>query len=127
MDNKTHLLYALGIGLLVSDLIPTPADAVYFRLQQKNKQKLELKEITPKQYWTRDAINYYGLNALWWGGVLGVSLIVGKNYYQKRNLMLGLIAGGVVIGVIHKNIRKDEAFYSKQNPTLSATNKENLP
>jgi uncharacterized membrane protein YkvI len=112
-EHKTTILYALGTGLLLSDLIPTPADAVYFNYQRNNKQKLEEKKINPKQYWTRDAIGYYGFNALWWTSVLGASYFLGKNYYQKRNLMIGLIAGGVVLSVLHKNIEKDTLLYNQ--------------
>lgn len=112
-SNKTKALYAVGLGLLLSDLIPTPSDAVYFYRQRINKQRLEKQEITPKQYWLKDAINYYGLNALWWGGVLLATYYIGKDYKQKRNILIGLIAGGAVVGVIAKNIKKDEEFYKK--------------
>lgn len=116
MNDKRHnaLLIAAGIGLIASDLIPTPADAVYFNVQQKNKEKLEKKEITPKQYWTRDALYYYSLNPLWWASVLGASFLIGKSYEQRRNILIGLIAGGLVIGVIHKNIKKDEQLYKNK-------------
>ena len=107
-NHKVKILYALGLGLLLSDLIPTPADAVYFNYQSINKDKLNNKQITPKQYWRRDALGYYGFNAVWWTTVLTASYFVGKDYIQKRNLMLGLIAGGVVISVLNKNIKKDE-------------------
>ena len=117
MENhhKVKLLYALGAGLLISDLIPTPADGLYFNYQRSNKQKLEKEEITPKQYWVRDAVGYYGFNAIWWTSVLGASYFLGKDFYQKRNLMIGLIAGGVVFSVINKNIKSDVAFYKSQN------------
>lgn len=111
-NHKTNLLYALGFGLLLSDLIPTPADALYFYKQRKNKEKLESKEITPKQYWVRDALGYYGLNALWWSAVLGATYVLGKDYKQKRNILIGLVAGGLVVGVIAKNIKKDEEHYA---------------
>jgi uncharacterized membrane protein YkvI len=114
-NDKTHLLYAVGLGLLLSDLIPTPADSVYFYLQQKNKEKLEKKEITPKQYWTKDAVNYYGLNALWWGGVLITTHYIGSGYEQKRNLLIGLIGAGAVFSVLSNNIKKDEEFYKYYN------------
>jgi len=111
MNEKSHLLIAFGVGLIVSDILPTPADAIYFNYMRNNKQKLENGTITPKQYWTRDAMAYYGLNPLWWGSVLGASLLIGKDFTQKRNILLGLIAGGFVIGVLHKNIKKDEEMY----------------
>lgn len=104
------ILYAGAIGLLLSDVIPTPADALYFNLQQKNKAKLEAKQITPKQYWTRDAMYYYGLNPLWWGLVLGALYYTKGDYTQKAKVGLGLLATGVVVAVLHKNIKKDEAL-----------------
>jgi hypothetical protein len=102
------ILYATALGLLLSDVIPTPADALYFNLQQKNKAKLEAKEITPKQYWTRDAIYYYGLNPLWWSLVLGAIYFTKGDYTKKAKVGLGLLATGFVVAVIHKNIKKDE-------------------
>jgi uncharacterized membrane protein YkvI len=112
-SHKTKTLYAVGLGLLLSDIIPTPADAFYFYKQRENKQKLEESKITPKQYWTREAIGYYGLNALWWSSVLGVSYLAGKSYEQKRNIFISLVVGGAVFGVIYKNIKKDEQFYAQ--------------
>lgn len=102
------ILYAGAIGLLLSDVIPTPADAVYFRLQGINKAKLEKKEITPKQYWTRDALAYYGLNPIWWGLVLGAMVLTKGDFTKKAKVGIGIIAGGFVIGTLHKNIREEE-------------------
>ena len=97
---------------MLSDLIPTPADAVYFYTQRINKQKLERGKISVKQYWTRDALSYYGYNAIWWSGVLLATHLIGKDYKHKRNLLIGLAGAGAVISVIAKNIKKDEQFYT---------------
>lgn len=102
------IVYATAIGLLASDLIPTPADALFFRLMAKNKQKLEAKEISPKQYWTREALLYYGLNPLWWGIVLTALYYTKGDYTNKVKVGLGLLAGGVVVGVLAKNIKEEE-------------------
>ncbi len=112
-NHKIKLLYAVGIGLILSDIIPTPADSIYFIQQQKNKELLEKKQITPEQYWTRDVIMYYGLNPLWWASILGISALTGNTFEQKRNILIALIAGGAVLTVIHRNIKKDNEFYSK--------------
>ena len=120
---NTKLLLAVGVGLIISDIIPTPADGLYFKWQQSNKEKLNKGEITPKQYWTRDALAYYGLNPIWWSLVLGASLYMGKSYEQKKNIMLSLIAGGVVLGVLLKNVKKDEKFHSEYK--FVSTNGEN--
>jgi len=115
--DKTKMLYAVGLGLILSDIIPTPADALYFYRQRVDKQELEQGKITPKQYWVRDAVGYYGYNALWWSAVLSATYYFGKDYTQKRNILIGLIAGGAVIGVLAKNIKKDEEFYKQNGKT----------
>lgn len=102
------VLYATTIGLLVSDIIPTPADAIYFRLQAKDKQKLEKGEMTPKEYWTRDAIYYYGLNPLWWSVVLGFVVFTKGSVGKKARVGLALLGAGAVVGVLAKNIREEE-------------------
>jgi hypothetical protein len=107
------ILYAGAIGLLLSDVIPTPADALYFKLQQVQKEKLQKKEITPKQYWTRDALYYYGLNPLWWAIVLGALYYTKGDYNQKAKVGLGLLASGVVVAILHSNIKKDEENLKK--------------
>ena len=107
------ILYAGALGLLFSDIIPTPADAVYFRLQEKNKTKLENGQITPRQYWTRDALMYYGLNPLWWGLVLGTLVLTKGSVGQKAKLGIGLIAAGAVVSVLGKNIKEEEKKINK--------------
>lgn len=101
------IIYAGAIGLLLSDIIPTPADGVYFYLQQKNKAKLERKEITPAQYWKREAFAYYGLNPLWWSLVLGALVLTKGDYTNKLKVGLSIIGAGAVIGVLNRNIKKD--------------------
>lgn len=102
------IIYAGALGLILSDILPTPADALYFSFMQKEKRKLENKEITPKQYWTKDAIYYYGLNPLWWTLVLGAMYLTKGNYVEKAKVGITIIGAGAVIGVLNKNIQKDE-------------------
>lgn len=101
------IVYAGALGLLLSDIIPTPADSIYFNLMQKNKRKLENKEITPKEYWTREAVLYYGLNPLWWSIVIGALYLTKGKYTTKMKVGLGIIAAGGVLSVLNKNIEKD--------------------
>lgn len=107
------VLYATLIGLVLSDIIPTPADAVYFRMMQKNKQKLNEGKITPKQYWTRDATLYYGLNPIWWSLVLAAVVYTKGDLSQKVKLGVALMGGGAVLGVLSKNIKEEEAKLKK--------------
>jgi hypothetical protein len=106
-----HALGALYLGLLVAtvaDLIPHPMDAVYFNLQKKNRDKFISGEITPKQYWRRNVIAYYGCDALWWGFLLLVAVSVGGKAKDKLVVVGTILGAGAVVGIIHQNIRKDE-------------------
>jgi len=106
-----HALGALYLGLLVAfvaDMIPHPMDAVYFNLQKKNRDKFISGEITPKQYWRRNVISYYGCDALWWGFLLLVAVSVGGKAKDKLVVVGTILGAGAVIGIIHQNIRKDE-------------------
>lgn len=107
------VLYAGAIGLILSDIIPTPADAIYFRQMAKNKQKLEKGEITPKQYWSREALMYYGLNPIYWTLVLGAIYFTKGGYTNKLKVGLSILAAGSVIGVLNKNIKEEEKLIKK--------------
>lgn len=102
------VLYAGALGLLISDILPTPADSLYFYFESKNKEKLNKGDITPKQYWTRDVANYYLLNPLWWSLVLGAMVLTKGDVSDKAKVGLTIVAGGALIGVIYRNIRRDE-------------------
>ncbi len=107
------ILYAGLIGLAVSDIIPTPADALYFYKQQRLKEKFAKKEITPDKYWFNEGANYYGLNLLWWLTVIGVVSITKGGLKRKASIGVGVIAAGAVIGVIALNIKKDKELQKR--------------
>ena len=101
------VLYVGLIGLLLSDIIPTPADALYFNLERKLRDDWKVGKLTAKQYWARETAYYYGLNAIWWLLVIILATKIPGTAKKKMNVALGLIGTGAVVGVIHKNIQKD--------------------
>lgn len=107
------ILYAGLIGLALSDIIPTPADALYFYNQQRLKEKFAKKEITPDKYWFKEGANYYGLNLLWWLTVIGVVSITKGGLKRKASVGVSVIAAGAVIGVIALNIKKDKELQKR--------------
>lgn len=96
-------MLAAGIGLVASDIIPTPADALYFYLQRINREKFEAGKITSTQYWARDLAGYYLLNPAWWVLVVGVGLAVPGTTGTKAKIAIGLAGVGAVAGVIIRN------------------------
>ena len=101
------VLYAGLIGLVLSDIIPTPADAIYFTVERNLRDKWKRGEITPKQYWTKTTASYYLLNPLWWGIVSAITLSVKGDAEKKLKVAGALIGSGIAFAVIYKNIKKD--------------------
>jgi len=101
------ILYTAIITAAVTDLLPTPADGLVFQAQFNLKRKLESGQITPKQYWLRDAAAYYLYNPAWWI-LFGVAVAAFPgDTKHKAKLAIGLLSAGVVVGVLWKNIEKD--------------------
>lgn len=101
------ILYAGLLGLALSDAIPTPADALYFYREQKLREDFEKKQITPKRFWVEETFGYYAYNVAWWLLLFGVVASVKGDFNKKSKIALAIIAGGAVVGVIGRNIKKD--------------------
>lgn len=107
MEAREKLIYVALIAAAAGDLIPTLADAIFFSDQQKQKEKLNEGLVTPKQYWTREAILYYTLNPIYWLLIALIVYNIKGDYHVKAKIAIGLVALGIVIVVIQKNIKKD--------------------
>ena len=113
MTNKEQLIYAAILGAAIGDVLPTLGDYAYFKAQASLKEKLNKGEITPKQYWQRESLYYYTTNSLYWLAIGLILYNIKGDYHKKIKIGLWIIGGGAVIGVISKNIKKDEEFYKK--------------
>ncbi len=105
--HATGALYIGLLGLLLSDIIPTPGDALYFSLERKLRDEWKAGSITAKQYWARETTYYYGLNAAWWLIVILIAINIKGPVTRKMNFALAIIGIGAVSAVIYKNIHKD--------------------
>jgi hypothetical protein len=101
------VLYAGAVGLILSDIIPTPADALYFYTEKKLRDKWKAGEITPQKYWSRTASAYYLYNPIWWTLVLGAMYYTKGDVRDKAKIGLIVVGAGAVIGVIYRNYKKD--------------------
>lgn len=95
------------IAAAIGDLVPTPADALYFSLEKKIRDQWKNGTINTRQYWTKQALYYYTLNPLYWLSILGLVYLTKGNFNQKVKLALGIVGTGAVAAVIYKNIQKD--------------------
>ena len=103
-----HTVLVAGIAAIVADILPTPADALYFDIQRKLKKKQDAGEITAKQYWLREGLAYYTLNPLWWGIIMGITLGMKGDVKHKLMIGLGVLGIGAVVGTLAMNARKEK-------------------
>lgn len=102
------LIYTAIITAAVTDLIPTPADGLVFLTQSKIKKQLQDGQITPREYWIRDAVAYYLYNPVWWI-LFGFAVVkFGHTTQDKVKIAIGLASAGAVVGILAKNIKTDE-------------------
>jgi hypothetical protein len=101
------VLYAGAVGLILSDIVPTPADALYFYTEKKLRDKWKNGEITPEQYWKKTAMAYYLYNPIWWILVIAVIYNVPGDVAKKAKIGLAVAGAGAVIGVIYRNYSQD--------------------
>ena len=99
------VLYAGAVGLILSDIVPTPADALYFYTEKKLRDKWKNGEITPEQYWKKTAMAYYLYNPIWW--ILVIAVIYNVPGDVSKKAKIAVAGAGAVIGVIYRNYSQD--------------------
>jgi hypothetical protein len=127
------VLYAGAVGLILSDIIPTPADALYFYTEKKLRDKWKNGEITPEKYWKKTAMAYYLYNPIWWILVLAVVYNIEGDLAKKAKIGLTIAGAGAVVGIIYRNYSQDikqirEEVLATQEPQseFAGNNKPNL-
>lgn len=112
--NGNALIITALLAAAISNALPTPADGLYFNMQQKIKEKLEKGEITPKEYWTKDILHYYTFTTAWYIFLVLIVLALGGKYETNAKILIVIISGGFVLSVWKKNIEKDMAIQRLQ-------------
>ncbi len=116
--NKFAVYGALA-GLVLSDIIPTPGDALYFNYIRELKNDLQSGKITAQQYWTKQALSYYTFNSGWWL-LVGIAVIsIGETSIDKMKVLLVLVGAGMVGWALLHNIAKDN---EELTPTRGTSN-----
>lgn len=109
MQTEEKFIYIALLGAALGDALPTVADSLYFTQQQKLKRQLSKQEITPSQYWKREAAWYYSVNSVYWALIALILYNIKGDYHKKLKVGLWILGGSAVLGVLYKNIKKDEA------------------
>jgi len=109
LKGDNGLLMATFAGLILSDIIPGPGDALYFHYNKKWRDQWAKGELTSRQYWGREAAAYYFFNSGWWTIVAVATMATPGKIENKLKTLIALTGAGFVVGVLIKNIKSDEA------------------
>ena len=123
--NGNALIFTALLAAMIANAVPTPADSLYFSMQQKIKQQLEAGTITPETYWKKDIINYYTFTAGWYAGLLIILYAAQGSYKTNAKILIALISGGFVFAVYKKNVEKDNEILALKNSLPGASNGTN--
>lgn len=103
--NGNAILYTALLGAMIANAVPTPFDAIYFRNVNKLERQFDAGEITAEKLEWNVAGQYYAWTALWYATLFTGIYAFGGKYKTNARILLALVAGGLVIGAVQKNIQ----------------------
>jgi len=103
--NGNTLLYTALLAAAAANMIPTPFDSIYFRRMNKLQRDYDEDKISPESLEWHVAGEYYLWTALWYGALFTGIYAFGGKYKTNAKILLGVVAGGLVIGAVNKNIQ----------------------
>ena len=113
--NETAGLYTLLIGMAAGNLLPSPSDALYFRLQARLRDKWKRGELSATDYWKKNTFYYYSVPFLYWAFLAILVINVKGSAEQKLKIAGALVGGGVALGVVLKLIQNDKQQLLKED------------
>jgi len=112
--NGNTLLYTALIAAAVANAVPTPFDSVYFRRVNKLQRDYDENKISPEKLEWHIAGEYYLWTSLWYATLFTGVYAFGGKYKTNAKILLGLVAGGLVIGAVNKNIQINKQLKAKK-------------
>ena len=106
--NGNTILYTALIAAAIANSLPTPMDSVYFRRVNTLRKDFEEGKISAEKLNWHIAGEYYLWTSMWYVMLfLGIYSFGGK-YSNNAKIILALLAGGLVVGAVNRNIEIDK-------------------
>jgi len=115
------LIYTALIAACLSNIIPTPADYLFFRKTNELERAFDAGEISAEKAEIGVTLGYYGYTTLWYAVLFLGVYSFGGTYKNNARVLLGLLASGLVIGAVAKNIQADESIADRKAREKAAT------
>lgn len=112
--NGNTLIYTALLAAMAANAIPTIADSIYFRRINKLERDFDAGKITAEKLEWHVAGEYYLWTAAYYA-VLFLAIYSFKGKYKTNaRILLGLVAGGLVIASVNKNIEINKAIQERK-------------
>jgi hypothetical protein len=102
--NGNALIYTALLAAAIANILPTPFDSIYFRRMNKLQRDYDAKLVTPEKLEWHVAGEYYLWTSLWYATLFTGIYAFGGKYKTNAKILITLVAGGLVIGAVKKNI-----------------------
>lgn len=112
--NGNTLIYTALIAAALANTLPTPFDSIYFRRMNKLQRDYDQDKISPESLEWHVAGEYYLWTSLWYAAVFTGVYAFGGKYKTNAKVLLTLVAGGLVVGAVQKNIQFNKEIKAKE-------------
>jgi hypothetical protein len=113
--NGNTILYTALIAAAVANTLPTPFDSIYFTRVNKLRREYDSGLITPEKLQWHIAGEYYLWTSLWYATLFTGIYAFGGKYHNNARILLAVVAGGLVLGSVQKNIEIDKKIQAEKN------------
>lgn len=112
--NGNTLLYTALLAAAIANTLPTPFDSIYFRRMNMLQRQYDEDKISPEKLEWHMAGEYYLWTSAWYATLFTGIYAFGGKYKTNAKIILALVAGGLVVGAVNKNIEINKQLKNKQ-------------
>jgi hypothetical protein len=112
--NGNAIIYTALIASAIANTLPTPFDSIYFRRVNKLQREYDEKKITADKLEWHVALEYYLWTSLWYVTLFTGVYALGGKYKNNARALLVVVAGGLVLGSVNKNIEIDKEIEKRK-------------
>lgn len=112
--NGNALIYTALLAAAIANTLPTPLDSIYFRRMNMLQREYDEKKISPEKLEWHVAGEYYLWSSAWYIALFTGIYAFGGKYKTNAKILLTLVAGGLVIGAVNKNIEINKKILAEK-------------
>jgi hypothetical protein len=114
-SNASAGLYTLLLGMATGNILPSPSDALYMKLQAGLRDKWKRGEISAEQYWKLNSLYYYFVPFTYWAFLALIVINIKASSEQKIKIAGALVGSGIAVGIILKLMQNDKKQLMKED------------